>query len=265
MLVANAEGGTVSIVDARRPRVLREIDILPDGPEPGLDRQPDAGAPRPADRRGGRRQELRPGPGRVAGRAHALRLARPPRRRGRVRHQDRASCCGRSPIPGLRSDHMTISDDGSRLYVSALTEDEVEVIDTERRAIVAHVPDRPVAARQPREPRRRAPLQRQHRQHRRARRRAARRPPAARRRTSSRSSTRRRSSRCARTTSSAASGRTCITHDERTMYAQLSEFHGVVEVRPRRGPDRCAGASSRSTTASPRTTTTSRRRTTASR
>ena len=50
------------------------------------------------------------------------------------------SCCGRSPIPGFRSDHMTISDDGSRLYVSALTEDEVEVIDTERRAIVATFP-----------------------------------------------------------------------------------------------------------------------------
>jgi YVTN family beta-propeller protein len=35
---------------------------------------------------------------------------------------------------------MTISEDGRRLYVSALTEDEVEVIDTERRAIVASFP-----------------------------------------------------------------------------------------------------------------------------
>ena len=31
VLVANAEGGTVSVVDARRLRVLRTIDVLPDG------------------------------------------------------------------------------------------------------------------------------------------------------------------------------------------------------------------------------------------
>jgi DNA-binding beta-propeller fold protein YncE len=39
-------------------------------------------------------------------------------------------------IPGFRSDHMTISHDGRLLYVSALTEDEVEVIDTRMHVIV---------------------------------------------------------------------------------------------------------------------------------
>ena len=32
MLVANAEGGTVSLVDARSFKLLREIDVIPDGP-----------------------------------------------------------------------------------------------------------------------------------------------------------------------------------------------------------------------------------------
>ena len=37
MVVPNAEGGTVSLVDARRPRVLRELDVLPDGPDAAFD------------------------------------------------------------------------------------------------------------------------------------------------------------------------------------------------------------------------------------
>jgi DNA-binding beta-propeller fold protein YncE len=40
------------------------------------------------------------------------------------------------PVSGLRADHMELSEDGSRLYVSALTANVVEVIDTERRAMV---------------------------------------------------------------------------------------------------------------------------------
>lgn len=32
MLVANAEGGTVSVIDARTFKLLRTIDVLPDGP-----------------------------------------------------------------------------------------------------------------------------------------------------------------------------------------------------------------------------------------
>lgn len=39
-------------------------------------------------------------------------------------------------IPGFRSDHMTISEDGRRLYVSALTEKVVVEVDTRARAIV---------------------------------------------------------------------------------------------------------------------------------
>jgi YVTN family beta-propeller protein len=42
----------------------------------------------------------------------------------------------RVSIGGFRADHMTISDDGRRLYVSAMTDNRVEVVDTELRAIV---------------------------------------------------------------------------------------------------------------------------------
>ena len=160
------------------------------------------------------------------------------------------------PIPGLRADHMTISDDGSRLYVSALTEDEVEVIDTERRAIVATFPSgqwphdnhvSPDGARlyngsignivAPEESARRPPRRVAVPAHRRRLddtragplvRLRARRPPVR------------------------------VTHDERTMYAQLSEFHGVVKFDLDEGRI-VRRRSCRSTKGSPKTTTTSRR------
>jgi DNA-binding beta-propeller fold protein YncE len=136
VLVANAEGGTVSIVDARTFRVLREIDVLPDGPdaEPGEDDPAQALAgQRLVEAAGGNNyaqdQDVSPD-GRVlyVSRGH----------RGDVAAFDVASgeLLWKVPIPGLRSDHMTLSDDGRRLFVSALTEDEVEVIDVGRRAIV---------------------------------------------------------------------------------------------------------------------------------
>jgi YVTN family beta-propeller protein len=40
------------------------------------------------------------------------------------------------PVGGFRADHMTISTDGAHLYVSAMTDNRVEVIDTSRQAIV---------------------------------------------------------------------------------------------------------------------------------
>ena len=139
MLVANAEGGTVSIVDARRPRVLREIDILPDGAEPGLTDNPTQAllGQQLVEAAGGQNyaqdQDVSPdGRTLYVSRGH----------RGDVAAFDIKSgkLLWKVAIPGLRSDHMTISEDGSRLYVSALTEDEVEVIDTESHAIVASFP-----------------------------------------------------------------------------------------------------------------------------
>jgi CubicO group peptidase (beta-lactamase class C family)/DNA-binding beta-propeller fold protein YncE len=139
MLVANAEGGTVSIVDARRARVLKTIDILPDGPEPGLTDNPTQAifGQQVVEAAGGKNyaqdQDVSPdGRTLYVSRGHRGDVAAFSIKSGRL--------LWKVPIPGFRSDHMTISDDGSRLYVSALTEDEVEVIDTERRAIVATFP-----------------------------------------------------------------------------------------------------------------------------
>lgn len=44
------------------------------------------------------------------------------------------------PVRGLRADHMTLSDDGRRLYVSALTANVVQAIETERGAIAGSFP-----------------------------------------------------------------------------------------------------------------------------
>jgi CubicO group peptidase (beta-lactamase class C family)/DNA-binding beta-propeller fold protein YncE len=139
MLVANAEGGTVSIVDARRMRVLREIDILPDGPEPGLTDNPMQAilGQQIVEAAGGKNyaQDLDVSPdGRTlyVSRGHRGDMAAFSIKTGRL--------LWKVAIPGLRSDHMTISDDGRRLFISALTEDEVEVVDTERHMIVGTFP-----------------------------------------------------------------------------------------------------------------------------
>jgi DNA-binding beta-propeller fold protein YncE len=139
MLVANAEGGTVSIVDARRPRVLREIDTLPDGPEPGLTDNPTQAllGQQIVEAAGGKNyaqdQDVSPdGRTLYVSRGHRGDVAAFAIKSGKL--------LWKVAIPGLRSDHMTISEDGRLLYVSALTEDEVEVIDTERHAIVGSFP-----------------------------------------------------------------------------------------------------------------------------
>ena len=131
VLVANAEGGTVGVVDARTFAVLREIDVLPDGeraddPDQALLRQPVIEAA------GGENyaQDLDLSPdGRTlyVSRGH----------RGDVAAFDLASgeLLWKVAIPGFRSDHMTLGDDGSTLWVSALTENVVVRVDTASRAI----------------------------------------------------------------------------------------------------------------------------------
>ena len=139
VLVANAEGGTVSLVDPRRLRVLREIDVLPDGAEPGLLDNPTQAllGQRVVEAAGGKNyaqdQDVSPN-GRIlyVSRGHRGDVAAFNIRSGRLRWK--------VPIPGFRADHMTISEDGRRLYVSALTQDEVEVIDTRLGAIVGRFP-----------------------------------------------------------------------------------------------------------------------------
>lgn len=140
VLVANAEGGTVSIVDARTLAILKEINVVPDGPQatPGQDDLAQALlGQRIVEAAGGTNlaqdQDVSPdGRTLYVSRGH----------RGDIAAFDIATgtMLWKLSIPGLRSDHMTISRDGGRLYVSALTEGEVEVVDTQRRAIVGSFP-----------------------------------------------------------------------------------------------------------------------------
>ena len=136
VLVANAEGGTVSIVDAQRFQVIRTIDVLPDGERADHPEQRLLGQ-QIVEAAGGRNfaqdQDLSPdGRTLYVSRGH----------RGDVAAFDLASgkLLWKRPIPGLRSDHMTISEDGTRLYVSALTDNRVHVIDTRTHAITGSFP-----------------------------------------------------------------------------------------------------------------------------
>jgi YVTN family beta-propeller protein len=138
--VANGEDGTVTILDARSYKVLRVLDVVPDGATPS----PAAGDPplAPVDNAimtalGGTNlaqdQDLSPdGRTLYVSRGH----------RGDVAAFDLATGALRwkVAVPGLRADHMTINRDGSRLYVSALTANEVVAIDTATHVIVGSAP-----------------------------------------------------------------------------------------------------------------------------
>ncbi|HEX2085834.1 MAG TPA: hypothetical protein VHF89_09140 [Solirubrobacteraceae bacterium] len=228
VLVANAEGGTVSIVDAASFQVLREIDVLPDGeraddPGQALLRQPvieAAGGENYAQD-----QDLSPdGRTLYVSRGH----------RGDVAAFDLESgeLLWKVAVPGFRADHMTLSGDGRFLWVSALTENVVVKVDTASHAIVGrfgggqwphdnHLSEDgsriynasigtivvPEESRQAMSP-----------------------PPYV--------------LTVARTADLAVERRVefdrgirpvVITHDERTMFAQLSELHGLVEIDLARG------------------------------
>ena len=128
VFVANAEGGTVSILDATTFRRIRDIDVLPDGRGPAAPEDPSQVLAQPVvEAAGGDNfaQDLDVSPdGRVlyVSRGH----------RGDVAAFDVASgrLLWKVPVGGFRADHMTISEDGRRLYVSAMTDNRVEVVDT---------------------------------------------------------------------------------------------------------------------------------------
>jgi YVTN family beta-propeller protein len=137
VLVANAEGGTVSIVDVRGPEVVREIDVLPDGPRADQDPAQAALGQALVEAAGGSNyaqdQDVSPdGRTLYVSRGH----------RGGVAAVDISSgrLLWKVDIGGLRADHMTIAPDGERLYVSALTEQRVEVVDTRRHSVIATFP-----------------------------------------------------------------------------------------------------------------------------
>jgi YVTN family beta-propeller protein len=130
VFVANAEGGTVSLLDGRTFRVLKTLDVLPDGPAAAVGEDDPVQAlagQRVAEAAGGANyaqdQDLSPdGRTLYVSRGH----------RGDVAAFDLATddLLWKTTISGVRADHMTLSDDGTRLYVSALTADVVEVLDT---------------------------------------------------------------------------------------------------------------------------------------
>ena len=128
--VANAVGGTVSILDVSTRQVVDEIDVTPDGKTVGFFRDPvQYFAQSVIEARGGKNY------------AQDTDLSRD----GRVLFVSRGflgdvvaidlkshDIIWRTPIAGLRSDHMDITPDGTRLFVSAVIRggNIVEVLDT---------------------------------------------------------------------------------------------------------------------------------------
>jgi DNA-binding beta-propeller fold protein YncE len=120
---ANSEAGTVTLIDARHLRVLGTLDVVRDRP----DARPGQGTNLAQD------LDLSPN-GRVlyVSRGFLNDVAAFDIRSGRL--------LWRVPVSGFRADHMTISKDGRRLFVSVLSANRVEVIDTRRRAVVGTFP-----------------------------------------------------------------------------------------------------------------------------
>lgn len=134
--VANAVEGSISLIDVAERKIIRTLDITPDGKRAGFFRDP--------------LQSL--AQGYVEGRA-GLNYAQDTdlSRDGRVLFVSRAylgdvaafdlasgDMIWRTPVSGLRADHMALSPDGRHLYVSTLifSGDRVDILDTETGAHV---------------------------------------------------------------------------------------------------------------------------------
>lgn len=140
VFVANAEEGTVTAVDSRTFEVLRDYDVLPDGPDAELGEDDPAQAligQAIVEAAGGDNfaQDLDVSPDGLVlyvSRGH----------RGDVAAFDIESggLLWKVPVSSFRADHMTISEDGRRLYVSAMDQNQVEVIDTEAAEVIAAIP-----------------------------------------------------------------------------------------------------------------------------
>lgn len=135
VFVANSIGGTVSVIDAEKLEVVRAIDITPDGGEPG--EQPQKQAFELLNAGAGENfaqdQDISPD-GRVlyVSRGHMGDVAAFDVKSGEL--------LWRVPIDGFRADHMAISPDGGELFVSDIFENKVHVIDTGAHAIVDSFP-----------------------------------------------------------------------------------------------------------------------------
>lgn len=135
VFVANGEGGTVTLIDAVSFEVLDELDVLPDGRDAALGEDDPLQAligQRLVEAVGGNNfaQDLDVSPD-----GETLYVSRG--HRGDVAAFDIATgeMLWKLPVNGIRADHMTISEDGRRLYVSALTAGMVLIIDVERQTV----------------------------------------------------------------------------------------------------------------------------------
>ena len=126
--VASGVQGVVSLIDVASQELIGEMDVIPDGRSVGLlrDWSQSLFGQALADRNGiNFAQDIDISPdGRVMyiSRGHLGDVA--------AFNLATRELMWRVPIAGIRSDHMTLSNDGTHLYVSALTADEVNVIDT---------------------------------------------------------------------------------------------------------------------------------------
>ncbi len=125
--VANAVGGTITLIDIAERTVVGQFSILPDGPRVGFFRDPLQWIGQPVAEQNGlnyaQDTDLSPD-GRV------LYVARGFLADVAAFDVATGALMWRTPVGGFRADHMTISPNGRHLFVSALTDDQVEVIDT---------------------------------------------------------------------------------------------------------------------------------------
>jgi YVTN family beta-propeller protein len=138
VFVANSEDGTVGILDAHTHHTLRTIDVIPDGPSPSITYDPLGAVAYPAVVAAAGEnwaQDLDVSPA-----GTVLYVSRGHRGDVAAFEIDSGELIWRRPTGGFRSDHMTLSHDGSRLYVSALTDNVVEVLDSSDGALVGTFP-----------------------------------------------------------------------------------------------------------------------------
>ncbi|MEM8697189.1 MAG: PQQ-binding-like beta-propeller repeat protein [Pseudomonadota bacterium] len=137
--VANAVGGTISLVDLDARRVIGELDIVPDGRRVSVFRDFTQGliGQRLIERGGGlnyaQDTDLSPdGRTLYVARGHIGDVAAFDLASGRLRWRTR--------VAGVRADHMAIAPDGSRLYVSGTISDVMDVIDARTGERLARLP-----------------------------------------------------------------------------------------------------------------------------
>lgn len=125
--IANAVEGTVTLIDLDALQAIGTLNVISDGKRVGLFRDLTQHVAQPIAERNGinyaQDTDLSPD-GRVLYVARGY--------LGDVAAFDIASgdLMWRLPVGGFRSDHMAITPDGARLFVSALTDNTVEAIDT---------------------------------------------------------------------------------------------------------------------------------------